>query len=349
MDIARVLQNAPDVVAQLADVEREPLPDTPILSAKIKLLWRCNLSCVFCTLPSAGAVMPTDTVLNILAMLRRRGLLKIHYSGGEVFLHPDIFTILEASCQAGLQVNLTTNGTLLDRAAVKRLVQIGVHSVSVSLDAADAALHDALRGSKGAFKATRRALELLANHGKKHPKLRVNTVVTADNAHQLDAIHALLANISPAIHWKLIPVDTERQKLRLNHAMIAHIVEQAAAWTLLDESPFSREQLAEASFERDQQALSKGNYGKRYYDAHRCYMAWLHLFIDPAGFVYPCCMSRGRMAALGNLTSATLDEILDGAACRAFRMAMASQHRLEMCRACDDFIRENVVIEELAV
>ncbi len=346
MDFEQVLYETPGVIEKLANLEHNPLPDTPGLFAKIKLLWQCNLSCTFCELPQPGKPMASDNVMQLLHALLTQGLLKIHYSGGEIFLHPDIFPILEESCALGLQVNLTTNGTLLDRKDVRLLSKMKVHSVSVSLDAAEPALHDKLRGEKGAFKATLETIKLFANTGKKYPKLRVNTVITKENIHHLDQIHHLLSSISRRMHWKLIPVDSFPGKLRLDREMVRELSERAKGWELLDEQPFGTQQLREERFEKDQQSIVKGKYGKRYYDDHRCYMPWLHIFIDPEGFVYPCCMSRGRIAAFGNIYHTTIHEILAGAVCKEFRMNMASNHAMDICRYCDDFIRENAMIEE---
>ena len=346
MDFVQIIAESPDLICQLAKLEREPFPQAPVLFAKIKLLWQCNLSCVFCTLPDAGEPMPKKTVLALLEELRKRGLHKVHYSGGEVFLHPEIFAILEQSCRQGLQVNLTTNGTLLDREKVRRLAKMKVHSVSISLDAAESGLHDKLRCRKGAFKTTFRAIELIASNGKKYPKLRVNTVASSRNIDQLDRIHQLLSTLPKTVRWKIIPVDTSSSKLRLTPEMIAELSERASEWTLLDEHPFDELQIKENRSEKDVSALVKGKYGKRYYEDHRCYMPWLHLFIDPNGFVYPCCMSRGHIAAYGNIYQQPLAEILSAFARRDIQMNMAAGHTMRVCRYCDDYIHENAMLDE---
>lgn len=346
MDFSNVIFENPDLIRQFADLKHDPFPAAPVLFAKIKLLWQCNLSCVFCTLPDAGEPMPRKIVMSLLNTLRKRGLRKVHYSGGEVFLHPEIFDILEESCRQGLQVNLTTNGTLLDRENVRRLAKMKVHSVSISLDAADSGLHDKLRCRKGAFKTTFKAIELIASNGKKYPKIRVNTVATSRNIEQLDRIHQLLSALPKAVHWKIIPVDTRSHKLRLTPEMIAELSERAAAWTLLDEHPFDELQVKARRSGQDVGALVKGKYGKRYYEDHRCYMPWLHLFIDPNGFVYPCCMSRGHIAAYGNIYQEPLADILSGPARRELLMNAASNHTMQVCRYCDDYIHENALIDE---
>ncbi len=54
-------------------------------------------------------------VARVLTDLRRQGLRKVHFSGGEVLLRPDLETIIRQAVDLGLQVNITTNGTLLEK------------------------------------------------------------------------------------------------------------------------------------------------------------------------------------------------------------------------------------------
>ena len=341
-----MLHETPDLLDKLTRLESEPCPATPILFVKIKLLWQCNLACTFCELPAPLPPMSKAQVMEILRNLRQRGLQKVHYSGGEVFLHPEIFEILAESCQAGLQVNLTSNGTLLDRQKIKHLAKMKVHSITISLDAADPKVHDSLRGKPGAFRAAVKTLRLLAQNPKKRPIVRVNTVVTQQNMDQLDRLHELLSTINPQIAWKLIPVDSLDCAMRLNEAMVQTLSEQAARWDLVEERPFGAYQVRGKRLAKDLRTLARGKHGKRYYDDHRCYMPWLSLFIAPDGFVYACCMMRGHATAFGNIYHNTLDEILQGPIYREFRMNMALQPAMEVCRYCDDFIRENALIEE---
>ncbi|MCP5052752.1 MAG: radical SAM protein, partial [bacterium] len=134
MDIVEAVEQVPGLVRKLANLERNPLPDTPVLSAKIKLLWQCNLSCTFCRLPAMTRPMPKEMVHRILKDLMSHGLRKIHFSGGEIFMHPDIMPILEDACSMGLQVNFTSNGTRITKDVARCLVEMGIHSISISLD-----------------------------------------------------------------------------------------------------------------------------------------------------------------------------------------------------------------------
>ncbi len=338
MDVERVVRTTEGMIDRLARLREDPVPKVPVLSAKIKLLWQCNLSCAYCVRPPAIDPMPRSIATTLLRTLAAQGLRKVHFSGGEVFLHPEIFAILEDAASLGLQVNLTTNGTLLDRSKINALADTGVHSISFSLDSADPKTHDKLRGKKGAFKATVKAIRLIADSPRPKMKLRINTVVNSRNAAGMDGLHELIASFGSGVRWKIIPVDSPSKSLLLEPGLLAELAAKAAGWNELDDRhPFGRS-------EDDFLCYSRGWYGAR---QSRCYIPWVHLFVDPAGFCYPCCMSRGKVPALGRFPHDPLERILGGDAASQLKMMLASDSALAVCRNCDDFLEENAVIGNL--
>jgi len=58
-----------------------------------------------------------------------------------------------------MRVNLTTNGTLLDKAKARALVELPARSITLSVDSPIARLHDEVRGRAGAFGKTRGAID----------------------------------------------------------------------------------------------------------------------------------------------------------------------------------------------
>ncbi len=338
MDVARIVKASDGMIDRLARLREDPVPDVPVLFVKIKLLWQCNLSCAYCIRPPATDPLPRPVARALLNELAARGLRKVHFSGGEVFLHPEIMPLLVDAASLGLQVNLTTNGTLLDRSKVKELVDTGVHSVSFSLDAADARTHDKLRGKKGAFKATVRAIRLLADHRRSKVKLRINTVVNSRNTAGLEDLHDLVRSFGSGVKWKIIPVDSASKSLLLKPELLAELARQAATWQEADDrSPFGKS-------EEDFRVYARGWYGA---GRPACYIPWVHLFVDPSGFCYPCCMSRGKVPALGRYPQDPLGRVLSGDAAAALKMTIAAGASLPVCRNCDDFLEENAILRDL--
>lgn len=345
MDIVKAVTSYPGLLGRLSLIQEDPLQTTPVLAAKIKLLWQCNLACVFCSLPRPSEPLPRERVGAILRSLKSRGLLKIHFSGGEAFLHPQIKQIIEDSVGMGLQVNITSNGTLINKDAARMIAESGVHSISISLDGATARSHDKIRGVKGAFKATVKAIGHLARMSKKRPVVRVNTVVTSRNADELGAIHALLRSISEKIKWKLIPVDTSDKTLRAGPEAIIRLMKESQDWMALDMPPFHA--YGGLMDEGRLLAAARGEYGAAIMRGKMCYAPWLTLFIDASGRAYPCCMTRGRIPSYGDVNRQPVDAALSGENAQIARMNMASGHSPAICAKCDDFAAENSAIERM--
>ena len=128
------------------------------LYAPFLVVWdfthKCNLNCKHCY-SNSGAVqeeeLSTAEAVNVVDQLADAGVTALAFSGGEPLSRKDFFTVAEHAVKRGLYVSVATNGTLLTKENVKRLKQVGVHYVEVSIDGATAQTHDAFRGVEGAF------------------------------------------------------------------------------------------------------------------------------------------------------------------------------------------------------
>ena len=126
----------------------------------------CNLRCSFCDLWEGIENISFDKALTILDDAVKIGTKTVVLTGGEPFIHPRLFDIIKASKQRGLTVNVTTNGTLIDK-HWEQLTHSGVDSLSFSIDGL-AATHDRIRGRKGAWKKTIGGLQRVTNNTSIH-------------------------------------------------------------------------------------------------------------------------------------------------------------------------------------
>ncbi len=124
----------------------------------------CNLKCTHCFV-SCGpgdlhhALMSRGDVRARVAEALALGVREFYFTGGEPFMHPQLLEILEDTLVDG-PCTILTNGTLLGPGRLCELARLGGASryaleIRVSLDGADAASHDAMRGT-GTFE---RAIE----------------------------------------------------------------------------------------------------------------------------------------------------------------------------------------------
>lgn len=160
---------------------------------------RCNLACPFCaydrTLTRERRTMNATAARGILARLAEYQAatgdpVLLSWLGGEPLLWPDFEELSREAVAGGLRLSVTTNGTTLNRPAMRRLLATLFTEVTVSVDGL-APTHDRLRGWPGGFDVLAKSVRALADekvqrgHG---PKLRVNTVLMHQTWREFSAL-----------------------------------------------------------------------------------------------------------------------------------------------------------------
>jgi mycofactocin radical SAM maturase len=112
----------------------------------------------------------------------------INIGGGEPMIRRDFFELIEHAVRRKVGVKFSTNGTRIDEEAAKRLASIDYLDIQISIDGADAATSDRIRG-EGSYDAARRAMDNLkaANFG----QFKISVVMTRDSVEQLDQFESL--------------------------------------------------------------------------------------------------------------------------------------------------------------
>ncbi|MBI4518462.1 MAG: radical SAM protein [Deltaproteobacteria bacterium] len=114
----------------------------------------CNLSCPHCYASAgrraAASDLSTTEARNLLDSLAGVGVRIVIFSGGEPLLRPDLFDLIAHARAVGLAPQLSTNGTLIDAPAAKRLAAAGVQYVGISIDGLPQ-FNDPYRGLAGGF------------------------------------------------------------------------------------------------------------------------------------------------------------------------------------------------------
>jgi radical SAM protein with 4Fe4S-binding SPASM domain len=169
----------------------------------------CNLRCIHCrataTELSSPLDLPTAKALNVIEQVSQYAKPILVLSGGEPLFRADIFELARFATDRGLRVALATNGTLVTKEVARKIVDASVRRVSISLDGANAATHDAFRGIPGAFAAALKGFRNLQALGM---SLQINMTIARHNAQQLPEVLELAKSIgADALHtFLLVPV-----------------------------------------------------------------------------------------------------------------------------------------------
>jgi len=179
----------------------------------------CNLACRHCWMtPKFDAdatrqpVLPVELFEAILAEAKLLGLTGVKLTGGEPLLHPQIARLLDIVRREELTLTIETNGVLCTPALAAAIARARQPFVSVSLDGADAAAHDWVRGVAGSFAAATRAVRTLADAGLEP---QVICSVMRHNAGQVEAMVRLAETLGAgSVKFNVIQPTARGEKLR---------------------------------------------------------------------------------------------------------------------------------------
>jgi radical SAM protein with 4Fe4S-binding SPASM domain len=167
----RVKSDADDEEPELRRLmNRATLSPITAFKAPLYIAWeithRCNARCLHCYSASGpdsscADELSTGEALDVIDQLAEAGLLMLAFSGGEPMMRPDWRTLVRHAVESGLGVNVGTNGSTVTARTAGILKSLGIHSVTVSLDSHDPAVHDRFRQSPGLFTRTVAAIRFL--------------------------------------------------------------------------------------------------------------------------------------------------------------------------------------------
>ncbi|HPC46524.1 MAG TPA: 12,18-didecarboxysiroheme deacetylase [Deltaproteobacteria bacterium] len=150
----------------------------------------CNLRCVHCYALAGTAQDELSTAqgLELIRMLADYGSPVILFSGGEPLLRTDLPVLIEAAVRSGMRAVISTNGTLIGPDTARRLADLGLSYIGVSLDGLEP-VNDAFRGVTGAF---RMALEGISNAMREGVKVGLRFTMNRRNACEIPGIFDLM-------------------------------------------------------------------------------------------------------------------------------------------------------------
>ena len=295
------------------------------LRSPVNLTWEvslaCNLRCSHC-LSSSGEPardeLTTAEALDLVEQLHRSKVFQINFGGGEPFLRPDFEEILAACHNRGIMTCISTNGTLIGPDRVARLAASRLVAIQVSLDGANAETCDAIRG-EGVFIRAIEAVKLLAATA---IPTSINTVLTAQNAAAIPAMHELARSLGVSLRVSRFPPSGRG----------------ADNWEDLRPTPaqllsFS-DWLAESGDVRTGDSFfSLTSQERQGLGLNLCGAAKLTCCVGPTGNMYPCAFLQTERFKAGSLRDSTFQEIWDSSEIyESFRSL-----RIHSCEECKRF------------
>ena len=182
------------------------------LVAELFLTDNCNLKCVSCACwrTVTRDELSTGEWRDVLRQLAAAGIVKANFTGGEPLLRRDAPELIAYAREVGIRsLHLNTNAILLDDRRRAAVLAAGIRSVNISVDGPDAAVHEAIRGVKGAFGKTVANLEKLLAEGRRHRlRVRMNFTVMRSNIEALPEMMLLAQRLGVRLYLNLATDST---------------------------------------------------------------------------------------------------------------------------------------------
>lgn len=244
------------------------------LSVHFDITYRCNERCVHCYLDHDDlGEMTTAEIEDVLDQLADAGVFFLALSGGEVLMRRDFFDIVEHARRRLFNVKIKTNGVMIREPEARRLRQLGVEQVQISVYSHRPEVHDGITKLPGSLRRTIEAIRFLKLQGLKVSM--ANVLMTAnlfDNhgvmslAKDLGVSYTLDPTITPKIDGNtailaLRAPAAELRRVFQNEELVGNVAEFCAPPAAPDEDVM---------------------------DGYPCSAGHTSCYISPYGDVFPC-------------------------------------------------------------
>ncbi len=271
------------------------------LSAPMTVTWEitaaCNIACIHC-LSASGRRRPrelkTEQALALVDELAEMQVFQIHFGGGEPFIYPGIWKVLERCTERELVMCISTNGTLITGERARRLKEYNPLYFQVSLDGGTPQTNDRVRG-KGVFERALRGLEFLA---REDHSLTVNSVLTRYSFYELDLLYEIAASFNARLRVTRLRPSGRGQEVWADLHPTQEQYSEFTQWLVARPDVLT----ADSFFHLNA-------FGTTLAGLDTCGAATATCCICPEGEVYPCAFFQAPEFEAGNLHEQSFREI----------------------------------------
>lgn len=277
----------------------------------VEITNRCNLKCDFCpsaTLGRNGRVMSETDFAHILREVKPYTNYLYFHLLGEPFLNPRIGRFLEMSHEAGMWVNLTTNGTLINKVQEVLIQSPALRQINFSIHSFEA------NEQNGTLEDYLLTIAAFIKKVQSERPMYFNLRLWNMDAEELKAKNSLNHEILTLIE-KIFELDYSlsealqvKHNIKVRENVFINMAEKFE-WPTLN-----REVISEKMF---------------------CYGLRDHIGIQADGTVVPCCLDSEGEIPLGNVFETTLGDILGSERSVAIYEGFSNRCAVEeLCKRC---------------
>jgi heme b synthase len=191
----------------------------------------CPLHCRHCRAAATDAADPgeftTAECFKVLESIAAFAKPIVILTGGEPMRRADIYDIARHGTELGLRMVMAPCGQMVTEETARRMMECGIGRISLSIDGATAATHDAFRGVPGAFASVMEAMRCCRAAGL---EFQVNTTLTRGNVGELEAILELVIGLGAVAFHPFLLVPTGRGRAMADEELPPEEYERVLKW-----------------------------------------------------------------------------------------------------------------------
>lgn len=302
---------------------------------------RCNCRCVMCDIwkRETNEQIRAQDLERHRNSLKALGVRQVVLTGGEPLLHNDLSALCNFFRDQQIHLTLLTTGLLLHKRAEE--VAALFDDIIVSLDGPPE-IHDSIRRVSGAYNLLHKGIAAVRHLNLTLPITCRTTVqkanhrylrqtVDAARALGLDSISFLAADLtSEAFNRPLLWPVEKQGEIALNLEEVKALEEEIEQLILQYEAGINHKFILEPATKLRKIARRfREHLGQLTPQAPTCNAPWVSAVVEVDGAVRPCFFHR----AIGNITSSTLEEVINGEAAQEFRESLDMENDAT-CRRC---------------
>ncbi|HLK65990.1 MAG TPA: radical SAM protein [Bryobacteraceae bacterium] len=296
---------------------------------------RCNCRCVMCDIwkVTESREISAEDLERHLEDIRRLKVRWVVFTGGEPLMHSDLFRLAALLRPDGIRTTILSTGLLLERHAAA--IVESTDEVIVSLDGPEV-VHDAIRRVPGAYRRLAEGVRSIHQLAPAYPIAARCTIQSGNAAHLRETVAAarelglrsisfLAADLtSTAFNRPLVWPEDRQSSVAPPLALLEREVE-----ALIHAYPADGFVLESPAKLRRTVSHFRAHYGLESHVAPRCNAPWVSAVLEANGDVRPCFFHP----PIGNTSSASLEEVLNGKLAMSFRGALKVVEN-PICQKC---------------
>lgn len=243
------------------------------ITVHLDLTYRCNERCVHCYLDhDDDGEMTLAEIRSVLDQVADAGTFFLCLSGGEIFMRRDFFEILAYARQLMFSVKLKTNGVMIRASEARRIAELGVQDVQVSIYSSEPEVHDGITRVPGSLRRSLDAVRLLKAYG---VRVTIANVLMTANLFDDGSVMKLARDLG--VSYSLDPMVTP--KIDGDTSILGL---RAPLWAL--QKTLQHKEFASGAQEPQMPSPASGESG----EYAPCSAGHSFCYISPYGDVFPC-------------------------------------------------------------